>query len=54
MLLSTAANLGVAAGYAAIGAYSMTMDSFLLAFLGSLVVPGVAMLAGRIWLPGKA
>jgi len=53
MFLSLAANLGVAAGYAAIGAFSMTMDSFLLAFLGSLVVPGLAMLAGKIWL-GKS
>jgi uncharacterized membrane protein YdjX (TVP38/TMEM64 family) len=49
--LSAAANLGVAAGYAAIGAYAMRMDSFLLAFAGSLAVPGVALLAGRLWLP---
>jgi uncharacterized membrane protein YdjX (TVP38/TMEM64 family) len=43
-------NLGVAAGYAAIGAYAMAVDSFLLAFLGSLVVPAVALLAARVWL----
>ena len=43
-------NLGVAMGYAAIGAFSMHADSFLLAFLGSIAVPGVAMLASRIWL----
>src|SRR5688572_10404518 len=53
LALSIAANLGVAAGYAAIGAYSMRMDSFLLAFLGSLVVPGLALLAGRVWLGGR-
>jgi uncharacterized membrane protein YdjX (TVP38/TMEM64 family) len=49
--LSAAANLGVAAGYAAIGAYAMRMDSFLLAFAGSLAVPGIALLVGRLWLP---
>jgi uncharacterized membrane protein YdjX (TVP38/TMEM64 family) len=53
MLLSVAANLGVAAGYAAIGAYSMTTDSFLVAFLGALVVPGIAMLVGKMWLSGR-
>jgi hypothetical protein len=26
------------------------VDSFLLAFLGSLVVPAVALLAARVWL----
>ncbi len=53
LTLSMAANLGVAAGYAAIGAFSMRMDSFLLAFVGSLVVPGVALLAGKVWLAGR-
>jgi uncharacterized membrane protein YdjX (TVP38/TMEM64 family) len=46
-------NLGVAAGYAAIGAFSMRADAFLLAFLGSLAVPGIGMLAARAWLGGK-
>lgn len=49
-LISAAANLGVAAGYAAIGAYSMRIDSFFLAFVGSLVVPGIALLVVRMWL----
>ena len=49
--LSALSNLGVAAGYAAIGAFSMRVDSFLLAFAGSLALPGVAMLAARLWLP---
>jgi uncharacterized membrane protein YdjX (TVP38/TMEM64 family) len=48
--LTSWSNAGVALGYAAIGAYSMRVDSFLLAFLGALVVPGLAMLAGRLWL----
>ena len=48
--LTTWANAGVAMGYAAIGAYSMRVDSFLLAFLGAMVVPALAMLAGRLWL----
>jgi uncharacterized membrane protein YdjX (TVP38/TMEM64 family) len=47
------ANAGVAMGYAAIGAYSMRVDSFLLAFLGAIAVPGLAMLAGRVWLSGR-
>ena len=46
-------NAGIALGYAAIGAYSMRVDSFLLAFLGAMVVPGLAMLAGRLWLSGE-
>lgn len=44
------ANLGVAIGYAAIGAYSMSVNSFLLAFLGAMALPGFAWLAGRRWL----
>jgi len=50
MSMSAWSNLGVALGYAAIGAFSMRVESFLLAFAGSLVVPGVAMLASRRWL----
>jgi uncharacterized membrane protein YdjX (TVP38/TMEM64 family) len=50
MFLSTAANLGVAAGYAAIGAYAMSIDSFLVAFFGALAMAGLAMLVGRLWL----
>ena len=51
--LTAWANAGVAMGYAAIGAYSMRVDSFLLAFLGAMIVPGIAMLAGRLWLSGR-
>lgn len=45
-----ASNLGIALGYAAIGAFSMRADSFLLAFFGSLLVPGIGMLVAKRWL----
>jgi uncharacterized membrane protein YdjX (TVP38/TMEM64 family) len=48
--LTTLSNAGIALAYAAIGAYSMRVDSFLIAFLGAMVVPALAMLAGRRWL----
>jgi uncharacterized membrane protein YdjX (TVP38/TMEM64 family) len=51
LLVCALANLGVAAGYAAIGAYSMSVDSFLLAFIGALALPALAWLIGRIFLP---
>ena len=51
--LTALANLGVALGYAAIGAFSMRVDSFLLAFAGSLLVPGIGMLVARRWLTAK-
>jgi uncharacterized membrane protein YdjX (TVP38/TMEM64 family) len=40
--LTALSNLGIAVGYAAFGAFSMRVDSFVLAFLGALVLPGVA------------
>jgi len=48
--LTTLSNLGIALAYAAVGAYSMRVQSFLLTFLGALALPGVAMLVGRLWL----
>ena len=48
--LTTLSNLGIALAYAAVGAYSMHVQSFLLTFLGALALPGVAMLAGKLWL----
>jgi uncharacterized membrane protein YdjX (TVP38/TMEM64 family) len=39
--LTAASNLGVALGYAAFGAFSMRVDSFLLAFIGALIIPGI-------------
>jgi len=52
--LTTWSNAGIALGYAAIGAYSMRVESFLLAFIGAMVVPAIAMLAGRLWLSGRS
>lgn len=46
-------NVGVAAGYAAVGAFSMQMESFLLAFAGSLALPGLALLGARLWLKNR-
>ena len=45
--LTTLSNLGIAIAYAAVGAFSVKMESFLLTFLGALALPGLAMLAGR-------
>ena len=47
MLLTALSNLGIAAGYAAIGAFSMRLDSFLLAFVGAMAVPGIALLVAK-------
>lgn len=44
------ANLGIAVAYAAIGAYSMRLDSFLTAFAGAILLPAVAWLAARPFL----
>ena len=52
--MTTWSNAGIALGYAAIGAYSMQVDSFLLAFLGAMVVPAVAMLAGKLFLSERS
>lgn len=43
-------NLGVAVGYAAIGAFSMTVNSFLIAFLGAMLLPAFAWLVARMWI----
>jgi uncharacterized membrane protein YdjX (TVP38/TMEM64 family) len=46
--LTAISNLGIALGYAAIGAYSFGMDSFLAAFLGALLLPGLFILLSRL------
>jgi membrane protein DedA with SNARE-associated domain len=46
-------NLGIALAYAAVGAYSMQVQSFLLTFAAALLLPGLAMLAGKLWLTSK-
>lgn len=47
--LTMGANLGVAMGYAAVGAFAMRVDSFLVAFAGAVVLPGVGLLLARRW-----
>lgn len=46
--LTALANLGIAAGYSAMGAFSMRVESFLLAFAGALIVPGLAIAIARV------
>ncbi len=46
--LTATSNLGIALGYAAIGAFSMRVESFLLAFLGAMLVPGLAMVIAKV------
>lgn len=41
-------NLGIAVGYAGFGAFSMRLDSFLLAFLGALLLPGFFLLLSKL------
>ena len=40
-------NLGISAVYAGVGAYAFEAHSFLLAFVGAIVVPGLAILVAR-------
>jgi uncharacterized membrane protein YdjX (TVP38/TMEM64 family) len=47
MILSGLASLGISLVYAAVGAFSATEGSFLLAFAGAILVPGLAMLVFR-------
>ena len=53
LTLTATSNLGIAIAYAAIGAFSMSVGSFLLTFLGAIALPGVTMLAARLWLGGS-
>jgi uncharacterized membrane protein YdjX (TVP38/TMEM64 family) len=48
--LTAISNLGIALGYAAFGAFSMRLDSFLVAFLGALLLPGIALGISRLTL----
>jgi uncharacterized membrane protein YdjX (TVP38/TMEM64 family) len=45
--MTTLSNLGIALAYAAVGAFSMEMQSFLLAFAAALALPGLALFAGK-------
>lgn len=51
--MTTLSNLGIALAYAAVGAFSMEMQSFLLTFVAALAIPGVAMLVGKKWLGNR-
>jgi uncharacterized membrane protein YdjX (TVP38/TMEM64 family) len=48
LVLTGWSNLGIAVGYAAIGAFSMRVESFLLAFIGAIAVPGLALLVAKL------
>ena len=48
LAITALSNLGIAVGYAAFGAFSMSVNSFLVAFVGALLIPGVAMLIARL------
>jgi len=42
LLISTLSNLGISIVYAAVGAWSVSENSFLLAFAGAIILPGLA------------
>jgi uncharacterized membrane protein YdjX (TVP38/TMEM64 family) len=46
--LTGVSNLGIAVAYSTVGALSMRIDSFLVAFVGALLLPGVALGVSRI------
>ena len=52
LALTALSNLGIAVGYAAFGTFSMSIDSFLVAFLGALLIPGVVMWVARMTMGG--
>jgi uncharacterized membrane protein YdjX (TVP38/TMEM64 family) len=53
LALTALSNLGIALGYAAFGAFSMALDSFLVAFLGALIIPGTVMLIAKLAFGGR-
>ncbi len=46
--LTALSNLGIALGYGAFGALSLDLNSFLFAFLGALLIPGLFLLITRL------
>jgi uncharacterized membrane protein YdjX (TVP38/TMEM64 family) len=52
--LTALSNLGIALGYAAFGAFSMSIDSFIVAFVGALLIPWIVMVIARRVLGGDA
>lgn len=49
MILSTLSNLGISVMYAAVGAFSVSASSFLLAFCGAMALPGLAKLGWMVF-----
>lgn len=45
ILMTTISNLGISMVYAAVGAYSAHFNSFLLAFTGAILLPGIMIIA---------
>ena len=45
--LTALSNLGIALGYAAFGAFSLRLDSFVMAFIGAMLLPGLFILISR-------
>jgi uncharacterized membrane protein YdjX (TVP38/TMEM64 family) len=45
LLLTTLSNFGISIVYASVGAFSATLNSFLLALMGSIMIPLIAMFA---------
>ena len=48
LMVTAAANLGIAASYAAVGAFAMRVDSFVIAFIGALLIPAAAFGIARL------
>jgi uncharacterized membrane protein YdjX (TVP38/TMEM64 family) len=46
--LTALSNLGIALGYAAFGALSLDINSFVFAFAGAMLIPGVFLLVSRL------
>ncbi len=59
VFLTAISNMGISMVYAAVGAYSAHINSFLFAFTGSIILPGIMMIIlkikeiGLIWLKYK-
>ncbi|MCF3973982.1 3-dehydroquinate synthase [Paracoccus sp. EGI L200073] len=51
ILLTSLANLGIAAAYAGVGAYALSANSFLLAFAGAVGIPALAYAGMRATFP---
>lgn len=49
MLVTTAANFGIALAYAGIGAFSLRVESLPVALAGAVIVPALAWIVVRLW-----